>query len=290
MRPFPLTGPLVAGAVVFLSGSLLLPVVPAALSAQHTSPQVASPWSTGAPNRGVTPVPFGPGELKEYEVRLGRLRVGEGSMQVGDLEFVRGRRTYPLTMTVQGGLPLARVDDRMDSWLDVQTLTSHRFIQDLNQIRSSRYRAYEFYPEEGRYTRQDREGDQELASDQPLDDVSFLYFVRTLPLEPGDVYTLDRYFRESGNPVVVQVDRRDRVTVPAGTFNTVVVRPIIRTSGLFGEGGEAEIHFTDDDRRIMVMMTSRVPLIGSLSLHLREYTPGDPLRPFRSGNRAAQTR
>lgn len=279
MRPF-----------TFLSVALTLGVMLLLSTPQASKAQAASPWSTGVSNRGVAPVPFGPGEVKEYEVRLGRLRVGEGSMRVGEVEFVRGRRTYPLTMTVQGGLPLARVDDRMDSWLDVQTLTSHRFIQDLNQIRSTRYRAYEFFPEEGRYTRQDREGDQELASDQPLDDVSFLYFVRTLDLEPGKVYTLDRYFRESGNPVIVQVDRRDQVTVPAGTFNTVVVRPIIRTSGLFGEGGEAEIHFTDDDQRLMVMMTSRVPLLGSLSLHLREVTPGDPLRHFRAGSRAAQTR
>ncbi len=247
-----------------------------------------SPWSGSAQQRQVAAVPFGPGEMKSYEVRLGRLRVGEGSMEVGALDYVRGHRSYPLTMRIQGGIPLARVNDRMDSWLDIQSLNSHRFVQDLHQIRTRRYRHYEFYPEEGRYTQNGVDEELELASLDPLDDVSFLYYVRTLPLRVGDVYTLDRYFRESGNPVVVEVVRKDRITVPAGTFNTVVVRPTIRTSGLFGEGGEAEIHFSDDDQRLMVMMTSRVPVMGSLSLHLSEYTPGRSLRPFRAGSRAEE--
>jgi len=249
-----------------------------------------NPWSGPLLDRSIAPVPFGPGEFKGYEVRLGRLRVGEGSMRVGSVEYVRGRRVYPLTMTVQGGIPLARVNDRMDSWLDLESLISHRFIQDLHQIRSHRYRHYEFYPEELRYTREGWDEDQELASSEPLDDVSFLYYVRTLPLEVGDVYTMDRYFRESGNPVVVRVVRRDTVTVPAGTFNTVVVRPIIQTSGLFGEGGEAEIHFSDDDRRLMVQMTSRVPIMGSLSLHLSEVSLTDPLRRFTPSSRATEAR
>ncbi|HEU4452815.1 MAG TPA: DUF3108 domain-containing protein, partial [Longimicrobium sp.] len=57
---------------------------------------------------------------------------------------------------------------------------------------------------------------------------------------------------------------------------TIVVRPIIKTEGLFGEGGEAEVYFTDDSRRLMVQMRSKVPLVGSLSLHMTSYQPGEP--------------
>ena len=52
-----------------------------------------------------------------------------------------------------------------------------------------------------------------------------------------------------------------------------MVRPVIQTRGLFGEGGQAEVHFSDDERRILVMIRSRVPVVGSLSLHLRSYQP-----------------
>ena len=60
---------------------------------------------------------------------------------------------------------------------------------------------------------------------------------------------------------------------PAGTFETIVVRPTIKTSGLFGEGGEAELFFSDDEHHTLIRMTSKVPIMGSLSLHLRRYDP-----------------
>ncbi|MGH7481914.1 MAG: DUF3108 domain-containing protein, partial [Longimicrobiales bacterium] len=119
-----------------------------------------------------------------------------------------------------------------------------------------------------------------LVSDKPLDDVSFLYYARRLPLEVGRTYTLNRYWKEDGNPVVLRVIGRERVSVPAGTFNTIVVQPIIQTDGLFGEGGEARVYFTDDSRHVLVQIKSKVPVIGDLTLKLKGYTPGDrPVTP-----------
>lgn len=223
------------------------------------------------------PVPFGPGETLEYQAKLGPVPVGDGHLRVHGLEDVRGRTAYHVSLHVEGGVPLARVNDQQESWLDVETLTSRRFSQNLRQVRYRRDRSYEIFPEERYFTISDQEGQEEMITDAPLDDISFVYYARSLPLEVGDVYRLDRYFQPDGNPVLLEVVRRDRVEVPAGTFNTVVVRPTIQASGLFGEGGEAEIHFSDDDRRLLVELRSRVPVVGSLSLHLREVTPGDPL-------------
>jgi hypothetical protein len=164
--------------------------------------------------------------------------------------------------------------------MDIETLASHRFIQDQDELRTKRYRQFDFFHDTRRFVRADGEESGRMITNLPLDDISFVYYARTLPLEVGQVYTLNQYFRPDRNPVVLQVLRRDQVRVPAGTFNTIVVRPIIRTRGLFSEGGEAEIHFTDDSRRLMVYMQSRVPGMN-LSLHLREHTVGRPLRPMR---------
>jgi hypothetical protein len=224
-------------------------------------------------------VPFGPGEKLTYDVRLGALgRRGQGHMEVVGLETVRGRTAYHVSMAIQGGLLFAKVDDHYQSWFDVTDLVTLRFIQDVDEINYERYRHWEIFPEERRFRREDsgREGD--IPTDLPLDDVSFLYFVRTLPLEVGDEYSFERYFREGGNPVVIRVLRTDSVTVPAGTFETVVVQPIIQTDGLFSQGGEAEIHFTNDPRRLLVLMRSKVPLVGALSLHLRTITEGRPIQ------------
>lgn len=235
----------------------------------------AGPQSVGIdPGPSISPLPFGPGEKAEYRVKLGALSVGSGTMEILGTEDVEGEATFHTRLHVKGGIPLARVDTRMDSWLDVDGLFSRRFEQDQHEIRFKRHRIFDFYPE-SRSFRQRMSGEVgSLPTNRPLDDVSFLYYARTLPLEPGDSYTINRYFKEDGNPVVLNVLRRETITVPAGTFNTVVVQPIIQTDGLFGEGGEAEVYFTDDDRRILVHMRSSVPVVGSLTLSLREYDPG----------------
>lgn len=223
------------------------------------------------------PVPFGPGETLEYRVKLGALGAGQGSMSVMGLDTVRGRPTYHVRYSVGGGILFLQVHDTVQSWIDIRTLSSLRFRQDLKEVRYERHRQLEFYPEEMRWVRSDGEDQGRLATSRPLDDVSFVYFVRTLPLEPGRRYRFDRYFKEDGNPVIIEVVRRQKVKVPAGEFNTVVVRPTIQTDGLFSKGGEAEIYFTDDERKLVVLMRSKVPLVGSLTLELRRYEPGTSL-------------
>jgi len=266
------TWPAAALLLLLLAGTM----GPAELVAQDRE---RSPWAAPVESQ-VAPVPFGPGERMVYQVKLGPLSVGEGQMEVHGVETVRGERTYHISMGLNGGIPLARVNNLYQSWLDLDQLASRRFIQDQNEVRYERFRHFEFFPEERRWERADVEEEGELPTDLPLDDISFVYYVRSLPLEVGETYTLDRYFQESGNPVVVKVVRKDTVEVPAGTFNTIVVEPVIQTRGLFGEGGEAEIHFSDDEHRLLVQMRSKVPVVGSLSLHLADIRHGDNLRDF----------
>lgn len=238
----------------------------------------ASARQSAARSAAPAPVPFGDGERAEYQVRLGGVSVGSGSMEILGLEELRGNLTYHAQLRVSGGLPLLRVDDRFESWIDVNGLYSRRFRQNQRELNFRRNRTYEFFPEQGTYQLLNSEDQGPLPHNEPLDDVSFLYYARTLPLRVGDRYELDRYFKADGNPVVLEVVRRETITVPAGTFNTVVVRPTIKTDGLFGEGGEAEVYFTDDARRLLVQMRSKVPLVGSLSLHMTAYRPGERLR------------
>jgi len=224
-------------------------------------------------------VPFGPGEDLVYQVKLGVFSVGEGHMQVIGLDSVRGELTYYASLRIKGGVPLFKVNDDFQSWFSVQDLVSHRFIKDQREGGYRAFRHYEFFPGERRFERDDNGEVRDMPTDQPLDDVSFLYFARTLPLVVGEEYTFDRYFKEGGNPVTLRVLRIETIDVPAGRFETIVVRPIIRTQGLFSQGGEAELYFTNDERRLLVHMKSKVPLVGSLTLHLKSITEGHPLRP-----------
>jgi hypothetical protein len=222
-------------------------------------------------------VPFGPGERAQYRVTYGILgKRGQAVAEVTGVERVRGRDAYTLSFRLRGGVLGMNVNDHQESWLDVNRLYSHRFRQDLHQVRYERLRTLDFFPAERLWRRQENDETGPLATDLPLDDVSFLYWSRTLPLEVGRTYEFRRYFKDEGNPVIIRVLRRERVTVPAGTFNTIVVKPLIRTSGLFSEGGEAEVYYSDDEHRMIIMVRTKFS-IAHMTMQLESYRPGQPV-------------
>ena len=214
-------------------------------------------------------VPFGVGERADYQVKFGPFSVGRGGMEVMSVDTIRGRESWHTVFRVRGGVPGYRVNNVMESWLDTHTLASLRHWQDFDEGPNERERRFEIFPDSV-YVQDDREPQPTVSL--PLDDGSFLYFIRTIPLEVGKEYSYDRYFRPDRNPVRFQVLRKERIKVPAGEFETVVIRPIIKSRGVFAENGRAEVWLTDDNRRLMVQMKTHLS-IGSLSLYLRSYTP-----------------
>lgn len=230
--------------------------------------QEAAPTAEPAARGHDTALPFAPGEVLTFTVRLGIFTVGESSMRVSAIEPTRGIATYPLEWRLEGGIPFYAVDTKMQSWMDIERLVSLRFIHDQHEGRYTRFRNFEFYPEQRMWRRIDNGEEGPLDSSSPLDDLSFIYFARTLDFEVGQEYRFDRYFKESGNPVTIKVLRRDQRSVPAGTFKTIVLQPIIRTTGLFGEGGKAELHLSDDPRRLLVYLKARMPGIN-FTMHLK---------------------
>lgn len=218
-------------------------------------------------------VPFGVGERLEYDVKFGAIKAGRGIMEVRGIETIRGRPAYHTYFEVRGGIPFFRVKDIFQSWIDTATLSSLRFVQDQDEGPKERARRYEIYPDQQIFREYVKgEGEDQPSVANPLDDGSFLYFIRTIPLEVGRTYTFNRYFRPDRNPVTIKVVRRERVKVPAGTFDAIVLQPQIKTKGIFGEDGHAEVWLSDDENRIMLQMKSDLA-IGSLNLYLTKYIP-----------------
>jgi hypothetical protein len=204
-------------------------------------------------------------------VRFGKLDVGNGSMEVMGLDTIRGREVLHTQFRVRGGTFFYRVNDLFESWFDPQTMASVRFVQDQQEGGRDRERRYEIYPERAVYTVEGAPGDKPSV-DNPLDDGSFIFFLRTVPLVVGETYEFNRYFRPERNPVKIRVLRRERVKVPAGTFDAIVVQPIIKTRGIFSENGRAEVWLADDSTRVMLQMKSRLSF-GSINLFLKSYRP-----------------
>jgi hypothetical protein len=255
--------------VRFLLSLLMVPLAALALFAQ--SPPLAAPREKPIPLERTA---FAGGERLEYDVSFGRLHVGHGMMLLTGTDTVRGRTTWRAVFTISGGTFFFRVRDSTVSWFDTATLSSLRFVQHIREGRYHADRNFEIYPERGTYTRLDEPADPEAKSvHEPLDDASFLYFLRTFPLEVGHSYQFDRYFQPEGNPIIIRVLRRERVTVPAGTFNAIVVQPEFKTPGIFSQKGHAEVWLADDRTHMMLMLKSGLSF-GSLNLYLTRYSFG----------------
>jgi hypothetical protein len=243
-----------------------------ALLTMITLPIAGFAQNSEAARPGRVVVPFDVGEQLVYDAKFGVIKVGTARMVVEEIDTLRGHEAWHTVFRVSGGTFFYKLEDRYESWFDTRTFASLRHLQDVDQGSYERTRTFEIFPDRQVYTENDSE-ERESVPD-PLDDGSFLYFIRTIPFSVGQTYNFNRYFRPDRNPVTIRVLRRERVKVPAGTFDCVVIRPIIKSRGIFSEGGEAEIWISDDDRRIMVQMKSKLK-IGSLNLFLKSYTPGN---------------
>ncbi|HEX2722729.1 MAG TPA: DUF3108 domain-containing protein [Gemmatimonadaceae bacterium] len=260
----------------FPASAAMLAVIATGWAAFAQSPVMVSPVRTStvaALSADAAAVPFGPGEKSTFEVRFGGVKVGGGSLQVVAVENVRGRDAYHTAFVVQGGTFFYRVNDSYESWFDTRTLNSLLFIRQIEEGSRERAQTFEIMPERGTYTERTRQETMVKPTvEEPLDEGAFLYFVRTVPLVVGRTYDFHRYFMPTRNPVRLTVLRKERVKVPAGTFNAIVVRPVIKTRGIFSEKGQAEVWIADDTTRMLLQLKSKLSF-GSLNLYLRSYTP-----------------
>ena len=231
------------------------------------SPLVAQVLPALIAPRGATR-PFYIGERLEYHVRVSGVGMsGHGAMWVDGPEVVRGVETYVLHFGFKAHVGPVRVSDATQSWLDPIRMASLRFVKKERHPFSSSDEDVALYPDEKRWSAADGDGGAS-TSDAPLDELSFIYFLRTVPLADGAEYRFDRHFDASRNPTVVRVVRREILTTRAGTFATVLVEMRVKDPARYHGEGVIRIHFTDDERRLPVRIESAIPRAGTAVMTL----------------------
>jgi len=221
------------------------------------------------------PLPFGPGESFEFSVKLGLLSFGSARMEVVEPDTIDGHATWKLRMSVDIGSLFYDANDTLESWFDPAERLSRRFEKRFRNSKRNQNRIYRFDPEAGTYTRSDRDSVYRAPNDM-LDDVSFLYVVRTVPLEVGQTYEFPRYYDPRKNPLVVKVLKRERMELPdKSKVRCLVLAPVIGTSGLFRPEAHARLWLTDDARRIPVQIKADIG-IGDGTLRLKRMRLAEP--------------
>ncbi len=229
------------------------------------------------PVAGVPPAAtaYAPEELMEFSVDYLGIPTGKARISVGRAEgnllplFLEARTT--------GALAIVALKQQLASYIDTASglprTSSIASIEPgyrrIDTTRFDRANGKARVREKGKF-------DQTYEVDVPPDTIDFVALVfrlRTLRLEPGAVYEFPVLHNRHVMRVVAQVEGRESVSTRAGRFDTVKVRVPTRFSGKFSEKSPTYVWFSDDERRIVVRITTEFS-IGRITAGLASYRAG----------------
>ena len=216
-------------------------------------------------------VPWKIGEYFQFSIDWNGLNGGSSLMQVQNFHRVDGRRCYRIVTKAESNSFVSRfykVRDRAESSVDAESLFSRHFMK---RLREGGYNKdvdvrFDQAARKARYAN----GKEFDVAAGVHDVLSAFYYVRTRPLPEGGTINIPTHDNEKSYDMEVQVLRREKVEVPAGKFNCVVVEPKLKSEGIFKSKGSMEVWLTDDEHRLPVMVRTKVP-VGSISVRLTDY-------------------
>jgi hypothetical protein len=209
------------------------------------------------------PPPF-LGETLRYAMTILGVAGGELTLSASPADL-QGRPVYRFEMSALSNNFLSKfflVRDNIVSWIDPKSFRSLRFEKHTVEGKRVKDELTEFDYEKG--VAKQEGGDPVPLHEATLDSLSSVYYLRTLKLDGQKPIALQVFSRE---PRILQVEiqARETIVVPAGTFPTIRVEPKSTGSGLMGKN--LVLWLTDDARKIPVQIRSKLKvgtLVGKL--------------------------
>ena len=216
-------------------------------------------------------VPFGEGELFTYAIQYGLIYAGEATLEIRNIAVFDSAKAYHVISTARTSSAfdhVFKVRDRHDSLVDYENLFSLSFEKHLREGKFKRDEKVIF----------DQKNHVAIYPDKKVpiapntqDFLSAIYYARTLSLDVGQAIAMANHTGGKNYPIYIKVLRRERIKVPAGEFDCLVVEPILQTSSLFEHKGKLTIWITDDTVKMPVLLRSKVA-IGAFEAVLKSYT------------------
>lgn len=219
---------------------------------------------------GLAPVPWKIGEYFQFSIDWNGLNGGGSLMQVQNLQRMDGRRVYHIVTKTESNSFVSKfykVRDRAESFIDAESLYTRRFVK---HLREGGYKKdYEVRFDQGAKKAVYDDGSSVDVPARVHDVLSAFYYVRTLPLPSGGTIQIPTHDNKKSYDMEVLVHGRERIEVPAGKFDCVMVEPVLKSEGVFKSKGSIYVWLSDDARRIPVLVKSKVP-VGSISVSLTD--------------------
>jgi len=217
---------------------------------------------------GQVTVPFQVGEILNYDSNFNLIKAGTARLHVSALELIDGVPVYHIIFTVKTNKILDRiykVRDRVETWIDANGLFTRKFSK---KVREGQYRhnfsAIINYQDSVVTTGED----SFRINDELRDPYSLFYYLRTIPLNVGDRFTYVTFDNNQFINIHLIVHRKEKISVKAGQFDCLVIKPFRKGRSLFKQQGDMTIWLSDDHQRLPVKIVSKTKF-GSMTLKLR---------------------
>lgn len=261
--------------------ALLALLLGAPLGASVTANVLPNLGRADLPKDRVATVPFEAGETLVYTVSWLKIEGGEMRLETSQEASPDGVPVHRIRLSAVSNDYVSRfypVDTRYETWVDARDFTPVRFEKHAREGRYSADEVEEFDLGKRVGTwRNAKDRRRVVALPERFQDViSSFYFMRTVPLVPGQETRVDLCSRGKLYRLVVAVLGREKVETELGTFDAIKVQPRMHE----GEGsadqnkGKLFLWFSDDARRLPVMARTILP-IGSVTARLRRVS-GEP--------------
>lgn len=208
-------------------------------------------------------LPFASGERLTFAIHAFKFgTIGHAVMAVSGPEYVRGVQTMLVSMDTKMGFLFMQGSDANRSWIDPLRMASLRFQKHQRRPFSATDDSVEIYPD--LHVWLGTHGDSgTIAHAAPLDELSFVYFLRTVALSPDSVYAFDRHYDRRRIPSTVRFVKRETMRTPAGEFDTREFEVRVKDGADWKDQWEVRLWISEDRCRLPVRMESSLPIVGS---------------------------
>ncbi len=173
-----------------------------------------------------------------------------------------------------------RVRDKMETWMQPESLKSEKFLRDVNEGGYTFYRSYDWDRQTNTIVSfEDRKNGKTktrtIKNVEPcaVDLLSSFYWARTLNFnnyKPGDKIPVTMAVDDTVYNLYIRYEGREQYKTKLGTFNCLKVKPLLVEGNIFRKGEGMTIWFTDDANRIPVRIESEL-LVGKITCDLKSY-------------------
>jgi len=215
--------------------------------------------------------PFKVGETFNYKAKFNFIPAGTAKLKVVSLDTVDNIPSFHIQYSARTGSladKLFKIRDRVDSWIDEKGLFIHRQIK---TIRQGDYRKKSntklFYADSFAIVN----NDSIPISGTVFDPYSLFYYLRTIPLILGETLNMITFDNGSFTDFQLRVDKRETISVSAGTFKCLVINPFKDEKTLLKNEGDMTIWFNEDVSRIPIQILVKLKY-GTMKLKLKSFS------------------